>query len=97
MDTRNCVREVRKMKEEGYTLEVLACIISDVLNKHRNSPKGCIELSNIERCYAGLRYSEFLVDDGDYVKAEVIREQMLKALKINPNDLYDACKRLGLS
>ena len=61
IDTYKCISEVRKIKNEGYSPKIIACMVLDSYNKHERGEK----LTQFERFLLGLRYSEFFVTGND--------------------------------
>lgn len=93
IDTNRCIQEVRRLKKEGYTSNVIACMICDAFKKHENNEY----LTHLDRFVLGLRYSEFLANDTsdeDYVLAETKRHEFLKVLGLNVEELNSLCFKI---
>lgn len=96
IDTYKCISEVRKIKNEGYSPKIIACMVLDSYNKHERGEK----LTQFERFLLGLRYSEFFVTDEipsqeNYRAAEVKRVEFLKQLGLKSDDFNKLCFEIG--
>ncbi len=90
IDTNKCIQEVRKLKKEGYTSKIIACMICDAYRKHNDNEY----LTHLDRFVLGLRYSEFLAEgntDEDYVLAETKRQEFLKVLGLKSEEINSLC------
>lgn len=90
IDTNKCIQEIRKLKKEGYTSKIIACMICDAYKKHDNGEY----LTHLDRFVLGLRYSEFLAlgdSDDDYVLAENKRHEFLKVLGLRAEEINSLC------
>ena len=96
IDVYHGMSEVRKLKKEGYSINMLACMIYEAYQKHMNG----IKLSQSDLFVLGLRYSEFFnssFSTEDYYVAEVKREEFLKSLGYSVEELNEACRKIGLN
>ena len=96
IDGREGVREVRRMLKEGYNVNMLSALVCEALNKHNSGGR----LTKIERFYAGLRYSDFLLFEGEnsetaYYMAEQKRIEYLNVLGIDRVTLNFLCEKFG--
>lgn len=94
-DGRAGIREVENLKKQGYSLDMLSVLICEALDKHMTRNE---KLTNIEKFYAGLRYSEFLAlsdTDEGYYQAEVKRSEFLKVLGIDQDLLNKKVQEIG--
>lgn len=80
-------------KLAGYSIDLLASEIAEILMKHKNNKR----LTSEEKFLAGLAYSEFFISDDEvtndatYFRAEVRRKYFLDVLGINE---YELVKRV---
>ena len=92
IDTYKCISEVRRIKNEGYSPKIIACMVLDSYNKHQRGEK----LTQFERFVIGLRYSEFFVTDEipsqeNYYAADIKRVEFLKQLGLKPEEFNKLC------
>ena len=96
IDVYRGMSEVRKLKKEDYSINMLACMIYEAYKKHMNNEK----LTQTEMFVLGLRYSEFYtsgMSSEDYYVAEIKRKEFLKSLGYTVDDINSACRKMGLS
>ena len=96
IDVYHGMAEVRKLKKEGYTINMLACMIYEAYKKHLNGDK----LTQIDLFVLGLRYSEFFtsgMSSEDYYVAEIKRKEFLKSLGYSVEDINEVCRKIGLN
>ena len=91
INTYKCLSEVRKIKKEGYSLQIIVCMSYDAYKKHLKGEN----LTQFERFILGLRYSEFYAigcSSEDYYLAEIKREEFCKSLGFSVEDINKLCK-----
>lgn len=96
IDTYKCISEIRRIKEEGYSPKIIACMVLDSYNKYDRGEK----LTQFERFLLGLRYSEFFVTDEipsqeNFCAAEIKRNEFLKQLGLKPDEFNKLCYEVG--
>lgn len=93
IDTTYCVNEVRRLKEEGYSVKIIVCYIADAYKKYEEGKR----LTQKDKFFLGLRYSEFLAVDSsnyDLALAEEKRQELLRVLGISAQELNMLCKEM---
>jgi len=88
----NGMKLTKEILEFG-NLEFLAVEAAEILKKHNDN----IPLSTKERFVLGLVYSEFYTEDtsdAGYYRAEIKRQNFLKALNINGGDFVQQVEKL---
>lgn len=88
------IKEIQDLLQQGFSPTILVGLIYESLEKHN---KG-LKITEKDKFYAGLRYSEFLADsdsDESYVFAEKLRSEYYDVLDISFDYIVEELRKLG--